>query len=115
MELKDQFAQRRQAALQKRNAALERWLQQNPKFTHSDTHKLAFLNGYDSAEGQLPLTYEEFIASQSLRFQAEAAEKRERLADLPAGACPECEGVGQFVGATHITPCDACNGTGRVA
>lgn len=111
----DPFALRRTNAEKARADALERWQQQNPGIAGSETHRNAFLAGYEAAAGPLPSTQEDLIAAQAIRFRAEAEDKQRRVASLPAGTCPECEGAGEFVGATHITQCDACNGTGRVA
>lgn len=111
----DPFALRRTAAVNARTDALKQWQLQNPGIAGSETHRDAFLAGYEAAAGPIPATQEDFIAAQAIRFQAEAEDKQRRIASLPAGTCPECEGAGEFVGATHITKCDACNGTGRVA
>lgn len=100
--------------------ALSRWQQRNPAVANSETHQQAFLSGFDAGrEPEEAPTKAEMIASLAAHMaaqrEAEAQAKRERLAKLPTGTCVECEGEGEFVGALHATPCDACNGTGKVA
>lgn len=49
------------------------------------------------------------------KLQADEQARRDRLAQLPAGTCLQCEGLGVLESALHSTPCPDCNGTGRAA
>ena len=114
MSFKTQLDLRRRDALKRRTAALQAWLQSNPHMESSSSHQAAFLAGYDSAAGPLPPTGMEVVNKYAQKSAEEAARERQRRAALPPGACPECDGEGQLVGAMHITKCPACKGTGRL-
>ena len=53
------------------------------------------------------------IASFKAKEQAKEGAKRQRLANLPTGTCPECEGEGTLYSALHSTKCPECNGSGK--
>lgn len=114
MSFKKQLDHSRHQAEQKRTAALEAWQQANPQIASSNTHQAAFLAGYDTAAGPLPPTGGEVMAKYAQQIAEKAEHKRQRLAALPPGTCPACEGQGEFVGATHITECVDCDGSGKV-
>ena len=101
-------------AKQARDAALRDWQKANPTLAESKTHQLAFLAGYEAAAGPLPLTTDELLDKLAKRIVADEKQKRQRLAAMPPGTCPTCEGEGEFSGATHITKCVDCHGTGKV-
>ena len=114
MNLETQFDLNRRQAEQRREEALQAWQRDNALLATSDTHQIAFLAGYDTAAGPLPPTGKEVVAERAKQIAEEAEQERRRLSALPPGTCPECEGEGEFVGATHITKCVTCGGTGRV-
>lgn len=53
------------------------------------------------------------IARFKARLQAKEEAKRQRMAVLPPGTCPECEGEGTLYSALHMFECPECNGTGK--
>lgn len=114
MSFKQSLDLRRHQAEQRRTAALQVWQQANPELASSDTHQAAFLAGYDTLAAPLPPTGDEIMSKYAHQAAEDAAQKRQRLAALPPSTCSECEGEGEFVGATHITKCVKCNGTGQV-
>ena len=114
MSFKKQLDLRRHQAEQRRAAALQAWQQINSQLASSDTHQAAFLAGYDSVAGPLPPSGEEVMAKYAQQITEAAVQKGQRLTALPPGTCPECEGEGELIGATHITKCVTCNGTGRL-
>lgn len=114
MSFKKQLDLRRHQAEQRRAAALQAWQQINSQLASSDTHQAAFLAGYDCVAGPLPPTGDEVMGKYAQQITEAAAQKSQRLAALPPGTCPECEGDGELVGAMHITKCVACNGSGRL-
>lgn len=109
------FDQARRRAEMARNAALRRWQKLTPELAKSATHRQAFMAGYEAGAGPLPISQEEFVAQLALQIKATAEERRQRLAKLPAGTCPDCEGEGFFESALHSTKCENCNGTGLVS
>lgn len=109
------FDQARRRAEMARSAALQRWQQATPEHAQSASHRQAFMAGYEASAGPLPISQAAFIAQQVLQIKATAEERRQRLADLPAGTCQECEGEGFFESALHSTKCENCNGTGLVS
>lgn len=101
-------------AKQVRAAALRGWQEANPALAECETHQLTFLAGYESAAGPLPPTADEWIAKVAKKIAVAEKQKQQRLAAMPPGTCLTCEGEGEFVGATHITKCVDCHGTGKV-
>lgn len=53
------------------------------------------------------------IARFKARLQTKEEAKHQRLAALPTGTCPECEGEGTLYSALHSTKCPECNGSGK--
>lgn len=108
------ITQRRRQAEQLRQERLDKWLLTNAQHADSATHQAAFLAGYDSAAGPLPPTWKEVSAQLTQRILEEDSQKHMRLEALPPDACPQCEGTGEFAGATHTTKCPDCKGTGQL-
>lgn len=81
--------------------------------THRAIYFMALLSRAQNARADESI--KKFVQGYAEQIKTEAAAKQLRLAALPKDACPECEGEGEFAGALHTTPCEACNGTGRVA
>lgn len=110
-----QFDEYRRKAELQRDGALVAWRLKNPDMMNSGSHIAAFMAGYEAAAGPLPPTGKEIAAKFAQQIVADADQKRQRIAALPPGTCPDCEGEGSFVGSTHITDCTTCNATGRVS